>query len=146
MATAGGTGSKVPTPRGLGRSGRPSLAFLDALVHFALGMPNPVYPLDLTLFLPPCIITALLLWRDHPATPVLAAMVLVKKATLGLAILSMIVFQLAADEPANPVMVAIFAAITTVDLTLLAVGAARMRGSANPWLRRQWWPNAASDA
>jgi hypothetical protein len=36
------------------------------------------------------------LWRDHPAGPLLTALVLTKKATLGLAILSMIAFQLAA--------------------------------------------------
>jgi hypothetical protein len=101
---------------------------------FAPGMPNPVYALDLTLFLPLCVATAALLWRDHPAGPVLAALVLAKKATLGLAILSMVVFQVAADEPVSPVMTVVFAAITGVDLALLAVGAARMRPVAG-WLR-----------
>jgi hypothetical protein len=62
-------------------------------------MPNPVYALDLTLFLPLCVTTAVLWWRNHPARPVLAAMVLINKATLGLAILSMIVFQLASGQP-----------------------------------------------
>jgi uncharacterized membrane protein YeiH len=102
-------------------------------------MPNPVYALDLTLFLPLCTATAVLLWRNHPASPVLAAMVLVKKATLGLAILSMIVFQLAADQPINPAMAVIFAVITGIDVTLLGVGAARVRPVTGCWLRPQWW-------
>jgi hypothetical protein len=106
---------------------------------FAPGMPNPVYVLDLTLFLPLCITTALLLWRDHPASPVLAAMVLTKKATLGLAILLMIVFQHADGIPVNLVMTVVFAVITAVDLALLAAGAARMRPVAS-WLREHWWP------
>jgi hypothetical protein len=98
---------------------------------FAPGMPNPVYALDLTLFLPLCIATAVLLWRDHPASPVLAAVVLTKKATLGLAILLMVGFQRADGIPVNPVMTAVFATITAVDLVLLAVGAARMRPAGN---------------
>lgn len=96
---------------------------------FAPGMPNPVYALDLTLFLPLCITTAVLLWRDHPASPVLAAIVLTKKATLGLAILLMIVFQRADGIPVNPVMTTVFTVITAVDLTLLALGAAGRRPS-----------------
>jgi hypothetical protein len=106
---------------------------------FAPGMPNPVYALDLTLFLPLCIATAVLLWRGHPASPVLAAMVLTKKATLGLAILFMIVFQRAAGESVSPVMPTIFAAITLVDLALLAIGAARMQPVSAGWLRQGWW-------
>jgi hypothetical protein len=123
---------------------------LAALPHrvpvggFAPGMPNPVYALDLTLFLPLCIATAVLLWRNHPASPVLAAMVLVKKATLGLAILSMIAFQLAAGQPINPGMALIFAVITVIDVTLLAVGAARMQPVTGPWLRPQWWPTTST--
>jgi hypothetical protein len=66
-------------------------------------------------------------------------MVLVKKATLGLAILSMIVFQLAADQPINPAMAVIFAVITGIDVTLLGVGAARVRPVTGCWLRPQWW-------
>jgi hypothetical protein len=104
---------------------------------FAPGMPNPVYALDLSLFLPLCVATAVLLWRDHPASPVLAALVLAKKATLGLAILSMIAFQFAAGDPVNPVMAAVFAAVTVVDLVLLAVGAARVRPVTRGW-RRAW--------
>jgi hypothetical protein len=111
---------------------------------FAPGMPNPVYVLDLTLFLPLCVATALLLWRDHPASPVLAAMVLAKKATLGLAILSMIVFQRVAGEPVSAVMAVVFAVITMVDLILLAVGAAAMRPITGGWLRAHWWPAGRS--
>lgn len=109
---------------------------------FAPGMPNPVYALDLTLFLPLCITTAvLLLWRDHPASPVLAAIVLTKKATLGLAIVLMIVFQRADGITVNPVMTVIFAATTAVDLALLVVGAARMQPVTGGWLRQHWWPD-----
>lgn len=107
---------------------------------FAAGMPNPVYALDLSLFLPLCLAAAVLLWRNHPACPVLAAVVLAKKATLGLAILLMVVFQRAAGEPVAPVMVAVFAVITAVDLAVLAVGAGRMRPVAGGWLRAAWWP------
>jgi hypothetical protein len=108
---------------------------------FAPGLPNPVYVLDLTLFLPLCITTAVLLWRDHPASPVLAAIVLTKKATLGLAVLLMIVFQRADGIPLNPAMTAIFATITAVDLALLAVGTARTQPVAG-WLREHWWPES----
>jgi hypothetical protein len=124
----------------------PILAALPGKVPpggFAPGMPNPVYALDLTLFLPLCIATAVLLWRNHPASPVLAAMVLAKKATLGLAILLMIVFQHATGELVNPVMAAVFAVITAVDLALLAVGAAGMRPVPGDWLRAHWWPTTS---
>jgi hypothetical protein len=109
---------------------------------FAPGMPNPVYALDLTLFLPLCITTAVLLWRNHPAAPVLAVVVLAKKATLGLAILLMIVFQHAGGISVNPVMTAVFATTTAVDLALLAVGAARTRPVSAGWLRAHWWPES----
>src|SRR3712207_8824045 len=36
---------------------------------FAPGMPNPVYALDLTLFLPLCLATAVLLWRGGAKKP-----------------------------------------------------------------------------
>jgi hypothetical protein len=123
----------------------PILAALPGKVPaggFAPGMPNPVYVLDLTLFLPLCVATAVLLWRDHPASPVLAAIVLVKKATLGLAILLMIVFQHADGIPTNPVMTVVFATSTAVDLVLLAIGAARMRPVTTGWLRARWWPES----
>jgi hypothetical protein len=123
----------------------PILAALPGKVPaggFAPGMPNPVYVLDLTLFLPLCVATAVLLWRDHPASPVLAAIVLVKKATLGLAILLMIVFQRADGIPTNPVMTVVFATSTAVDLVLLAIGAARMRPVTTGWLRAHWWPES----
>jgi hypothetical protein len=107
---------------------------------FAPGMPNPVYALDLTLFLPMCLATAVLLWRNHPAGPVLAAVVLTKKATLGLAIVAMIVFQSAAGEPVGAMMTAVFAAITAIDLGVLAFGATRVRDDSGDWLRRGWWP------
>jgi hypothetical protein len=105
---------------------------------FAPGMPNPVYALDLTLFLPLCVATAVLLWRDHPASPVLAAIVLTKKATLGLAILLMVVFQRADGIPVDPVVTAVFTTITVADLALLVVGAARMRPVATGWLHEHW--------
>jgi hypothetical protein len=73
-------------------------------------------------------------------------MMLTKKATLGLAILSMIVFQLASGQPVNPVMAVIFAVITGVDLALLAVGAARMQPVNAGWLRAHWWPGTGADA
>jgi hypothetical protein len=107
---------------------------------FAPGMPNPVYALDLTVFLPLCVAAAVMLWRGHPAGPVLAAVVLAKKATLGLAIVAMIVFQRAAGVPVNAVMTAVFAAITAIDLAVLAFGATRVRDDTDDWLRRGWWP------
>jgi hypothetical protein len=107
---------------------------------FAPGMPNPVYALDLTLFLPLCMATAVLLWRDHPAAPVLAAVVLAKKATLGLAIVAMIIFERAAGAPVNAVMTTVFAAVTGLDLGVLAFGATRVRDETGDWLRREWWP------
>jgi len=111
---------------------------------FAPGMPNPVYALDLTLFLPLCVATAVVLWRGHPAGPVLAAVVLAKKATLGLAIIAMIVFQRAAGVPVNAVTTAVFAAITAIDLAVLAFGAVRVRDDTGDWLRRGWWPRPHS--
>lgn len=66
-------------------------------------------------------------------------MALTKKATLGLAILLMVVFQDVAGLSVDPVMTVIFAAITAVDLALLAVGAARTQPVAG-WLREHWWP------
>jgi len=111
--------------------------------RFAYDLPNPVYVLDLAWLIPLVLTTAVLLWRAHPAAPALAAVLLVKLLTLGLAILAMAAFMLAEgtglDAAAAPI-VTLAAILVVLASVLLTVGARRMRPVSAAWLRPSLWP------
>ena len=106
---------------------------------FTYDIPSIVHVLDLGIVLPLLIITGVLLLRGHPVAPVLAALVLVKTLTLGLALLSMNAFVAASGGVIDPVEPFLWAAIVVVTLAWLVVGARRMHAAAHPWLRPSIW-------
>jgi hypothetical protein len=106
---------------------------------FTYDIPSIVHVLDLGIALPLVLLAGVLLLRGHPVAPVLAAMVLVKTLTLGLALLSMHAFVAVSTgslDPAEPVLWAVVAAVT---LMLLVRGARRMQPPQRPWLRPHLW-------
>lgn len=106
---------------------------------FAYDIPSVVHVLDLGIVLPLLAITGVMLLRGHPMGPVLAAMLLVKTVTLGLALLSMNAFVAAsggATEPAEPV---IWTVVVLVSGGWLVAGARRLRPIDPPWLRPTLW-------
>jgi hypothetical protein len=110
---------------------------------FAYDLPNPIYVLDLAWLIPLVLTTAVLLWRAHPAASMLAAVLLAKLLTLGLAILSMAVFMLAGDgglDVTDVPVIALAAILTVLATGLLTVGARRMRPVTGAWLRPSLWP------
>jgi hypothetical protein len=80
-----------------------------------------VYVLDLGVVVPLALVSAYWLWRDRPWGYVLAGFVLVKAATMGLALLSMTVFALWAG-------LAVEAALSAAWVTLAGTG-----------LAMSWW-------
>ncbi|WP_255196815.1 hypothetical protein [Halorarius litoreus] len=85
------------------------------------GLPtNVVHVLDLGVVLPGFLLAAYLLARRRPWGYVLTGILLVKGATLGLAILSMAGFMLRAGEPVPLPMLVVFGLLSV--LGLLAVG------------------------
>jgi len=97
---------------------------------------SAVHVLDLAFVLPPLVATAIMLWRGHVAGPALAAALLCRMATLGLAMLGMnLVFV---DQP-DVGEVALWAMVATVAAGWLAIGAGRMRPVSDAWLRPSLW-------
>jgi hypothetical protein len=107
---------------------------------FVYDIPSMVHVLDLAIVLPLLILTGVLLLRGHSIAPVLAAIVLVKILTLGLALLSMNAFVAAStgelDDPAEPV---VWTIVVVVTVSWLIYGARRMRPAHRSWLRARVW-------
>ena len=106
---------------------------------FAYDLPSIVHVLDLGLVLPLVLLTGVLLLRGHPVAPVLAALVLVKTLTLGLALLSMNAFIAASGAAVDPGEPVLWSAVVAVTLAFLVVGARRMRPASAGWLRPGVW-------
>ncbi|MFA9446703.1 hypothetical protein [Egicoccus sp. AB-alg6-2] len=106
---------------------------------FTYDIPSIVHVLDLGIVLPLLVLTGVLLLREHPVAPVLAAIVLVKTLTLGLALLSMNAFVAVSGAPVDAGEPMVWSAIVTVCLAWLVVGARRMRAVSSPWLRPGVW-------
>lgn len=106
---------------------------------FTYDIPSIVHVLDLGVVLPLLVITGVLLLRGHPIGPVLAAIVLVKTVTLGLALLSMNAFVAASGGEVNASEPVIWTAVVLISGGWLVVGARRMRPVAAPWLRPTLW-------
>jgi hypothetical protein len=106
---------------------------------FTYDIPSVVHVLDLGVVLPLLLATGVLLLRGHPIAPVLAAMLLVKTLTLGLALLSMNAFVAASGGRIDPAEPFIWTAVVLVTATWLVVGTRRMRPVEGPWLRPTVW-------
>jgi hypothetical protein len=106
---------------------------------FTYDIPSIVHVLDLGIVLPLLALTGVMLLRGHPMGPVLAAMLLVKTVTLGLALLSMNAFVAASGGSVDPAEPVIWAAVVVVAGAWLVVGARRLRRPDPPWLRPTLW-------
>ena len=106
---------------------------------FVYDIPSTVHVLDLAFVLPLVIATGILLLRAHPIAPVLAALVLVKMLTLGLALVSMNLFVAFSGAELNAQETTLWAAIALVSLAWLIIGARTMRPVKAPWLRARVW-------
>ncbi len=106
---------------------------------FVYDIPSTVHVLDLGFILPLVIATGILLLRAHPIAPVLAALVLVKMLTLGLALVSMNLFIAFSGAGLNWEETVLWAAIALVSLAWLVAGARRMRPVKSGWLRPTVW-------
>jgi hypothetical protein len=106
---------------------------------FVYDLPSVVHVLDLTWILPMVIGAGVLLLWGHPAGPVLAAIMLVKMVTLGLALLSMNLGVAAAGGRVDPGETAMWSAIVLVAAAVLAVGHRRLGREPTRWLRPSTW-------
>lgn len=106
---------------------------------FVYDVPSTVHVLDLAFVLPAVIGSGVLLLRRHPAGPVLAAVMLVKMVTLGLALLFMNGGTAVAGSTINPGETAMWATIVVVSGGLLAWMLRRMGPVPDGWLRPSLW-------
>lgn len=77
-----------------------------------------VYVLDLGVVVPLALLSAWLLWRDQSWGYVLAGFVLVKAATMGLALLSMTVFSWLAGQPTELMLSVAWVALAVAGLVM----------------------------
>lgn len=106
---------------------------------FVYDIPSTVHVLDLGFALPLVIATGVLLLREHPIAPVLAALMLVKMLTLGLALVSMNLFIAHSGAGLNLGETALWAGIALISLVWLILGARRMRPATSRWLKPTAW-------
>jgi hypothetical protein len=102
-------------------------------------LPSIVHVLDLAIVLPLLILTGVLLLRGHPVAPVLAAIVLVKMLTLGLALLAMNAFVAASTGAIDPTEPVLWTLVVAVALAWLIFGARRIRPVERARLRSTVW-------
>ncbi len=97
---------------------------------------NVVHVFDLGIVMPAFVITAVLLWHDRPWGYVLAGLLLVKAATIGLAVLGMMWFMTRAGYAVEVPVAWFFAAITasSVAFTWQLLGAVVPKRAAAPRL------------
>ena len=106
---------------------------------FTYDIPSIVHVLDLGLVLPLLAITGVMLLRGHPVAPVLAAILLVKTLTLGLALLSMNAFIAASAGLADPSEPVIWGVVVAVSLAWLVFVLRRSHEPGGSWLRPSIW-------
>jgi hypothetical protein len=106
---------------------------------FAYDIPSMVHVLDLSLALPLVIGGGVLLLRRHPMGPVLAALMLCKIVTLGLALISMNAYVFFTGGSANLGETLVWAVMALVAGGALALGARRTGPVAGDWLRPTFW-------
>jgi hypothetical protein len=106
---------------------------------FTYDIPSIVHVLDLAIVLPLLAMTGVMLLRGHPVAPVLAAMLLVKTLTLGLALLSMNAFVASSGGLADPAEPVIWGVVVAVSLAWLVFVLRHMREPDGAWLRPSIW-------
>jgi hypothetical protein len=106
---------------------------------FAYDIPSVVHVLDLAIVLPLLTITGMMLLRRHPVAPVLAAMLLVKALTLGLALLSMNAFVAWSGRPVDPGEPIVWSVVVAISVAWLVLIARHMRQPDRAWLRTSIW-------
>ena len=106
---------------------------------FTYDIPSIVHVLDLAIVLPLLMMTGVLLLRGHPVAPVLAAIVLVKTLTVGLALLSMNAFVAASGGAVGAGEPILWSVVVAISLAWLVAGARRMQPVPPPWLRPRVW-------
>ena len=109
---------------------------------FVYDIPSTVHVLDLAIVLPLMIATGALLLRGHPAAPVLAAVLLVKMTTVGLALLFMNAFVYAGGGQINGAETAIWSVIILLGAGWISVVMRRMRPVPQGWLLPSLWRTA----
>ncbi|MET9232228.1 hypothetical protein [Lentzea sp. NPDC003310] len=116
----------------------PSLGGLPGTIGVG-ELPYPVYVVDLAFALPAITATGVALVRRHPAAPVLAAVVLVKIVTLGLAIEAMAITLLLNGLSPDWPVAALFLVIVVVCTAALVRGTRRLAAPTPGWLRPTLW-------
>lgn len=106
---------------------------------FVYDIPSTVHVLDLAYILPMLVAAGVLLLRHHPAGGVLAAVMLIKMLTLGLALLSMNAGLAAAGSTVNPGETAVWATIVLASGGFLTALLRRMEAPSTGWLRPSVW-------
>ena len=106
---------------------------------FVYDVPSTVHVLDLAFVLPLVVGSGVLLLRDHPAGPTLAAVMLVKMVTLGLALLAMAVGVGVGGGQVNLAEVVTWSCIALVSAGVLAVCSRGLAPLAGPWLQPRVW-------
>lgn len=109
---------------------------------FVYDIPNTVHVLDLAIVLPLMIATGVLLLRSRPAAPVLAAILLVKMTTVGLALLFMNAFVYAGAGQINGAEITIWGVIVLVGAGWIVVVMRRIRPVVPGWLLPSLWRTA----
>ena len=94
---------------------------LPEIIKRSGGVTSFVFVLDLGLVLPLAVLSALWLWQQKPWGYVLAGYILIKAATMGLALLVMNWFSLRADMPVDPLELMAFYALLFVGGLVMAV-------------------------
>lgn len=102
-------------------------------------IPSTVHVLDLAIVLPLLVLAGVLLLRGHPVAPVLAAILLVKMLTLGLALLAMNAFVAVSGDAVDPAEPVLWTVVVAAALGWLLMGARRMRPVPPPWLQPSLW-------
>ncbi|KTG27695.1 hypothetical protein [Haloferax profundi] len=101
-----------------------------------MGVPvNVIHTLDLAVFLPGLVLSAYWLWRGDTRGYALTGVLLVKATTLGLAVLSMIVFMARDGQAIVLPQVAIFAAFSLAGLVLVGRFVTAIRRAPTPTTR-----------
>jgi hypothetical protein len=105
-------------------------------------LPSPTYVLDLAWVIPMALASARLLWRQHPAGPVIATVTLIMLLLLSVAMLALTPFWLGEGLAFDVPFGVVFSVLFVVEAILLGRGAARLHATRRPWLRPSLWADA----
>jgi hypothetical protein len=94
-----------------------------------------IYAIHLGFFLPATIITGVMLLKRNAYGYIFAAIILIKTVSIGLAILSMLVFMYQLNQPINWGMVPIFVSITTLAVAISYIYLKQIEPPAKPFLK-----------